>query len=146
MGDVRTEALKRLAAAVRDRRLELGWTKQQSAKEAGVTVVTYRQVETAQSVRDTTYAAIERAFGWPAGACMAILDEGPVRPPESAGGEVATDSKGFVLDIEDPREVRMFAITELPEGERIWHILQMRKRDAERRRQQSRELPNAQPG
>ncbi|SFC21462.1 Helix-turn-helix [Streptomyces aidingensis] len=128
-------------------RLRQGWSKQQAADAAGITIVTYRQAEAGRSVRDTTYAAIERVLGRLPGTYQAIADgDEPAAAAEHGPGtgsaavaaadggiEDAASGRGFVLDVDDPREVRIFAITDLPESERIWHILQMRKRDRERR-------------
>jgi transcriptional regulator with XRE-family HTH domain len=85
MADHQADDRKRLAVVVRGRRLELGWSKQRAADEARITITTYRQVEAGRSVRDTTYAGIERAFGWAPGACRAVLGGAEAAQP---AGEV----------------------------------------------------------
>ncbi|WP_165987682.1 helix-turn-helix transcriptional regulator [Streptomyces sp. YIM 98790] len=138
MADI-SGARARVAQTMKSDRLRRGWSKQQAADAAGITIVTYRQAEAGRSVRDTTYAAIERVFGRLPGTYQAIADgDEPAAAAAKADSVPATvtegdDVRGFVLDVDDPREVRIFAITDLPESERIWHILQMRRRDRERR-------------
>lgn len=82
----------RLAKLVIHRRRELGWHKVDAAKAASLTHTTYMRVENAQPVRDVTYAAIEKAFGWAPGACHAILDgleEAPLAGDISKGARFA---------------------------------------------------------
>lgn len=64
----------RLATLVAQRRVDLGWPRDRAARESTVTITTYMRVETGQSVRDVTYGKIERALGWAAGSCLAILE------------------------------------------------------------------------
>ncbi|WP_073946479.1 helix-turn-helix domain-containing protein [Streptomyces kebangsaanensis] len=64
----------RLARLVIQHRTKLGWHKAQAAEAADLTITTYMRVEKGQSVRDVTYAKIERAFGWAPGACMAVIE------------------------------------------------------------------------
>lgn len=85
MADYQADDLRRLGDAVKERRLELRWSKQKAADEAGVTIVTYRNVEAGRSARETTYAGIETAFGWAPRTCLAILDGALER---QAAGEV----------------------------------------------------------
>ncbi|MEU8834831.1 MULTISPECIES: helix-turn-helix domain-containing protein [unclassified Streptomyces] len=123
-----------VARAIREDRLALGLTKRQASEAADVTYMTYRQAEKGAGVRDTTYAAIERAFNRPPGRYRAIREGAPPSTPNVSTDTPPTVSTAdFELDINDSREVRIFAITDLPEEERIWHILQMRHRDAQRR-------------
>ncbi|MFE0699164.1 hypothetical protein [Streptomyces sp. NPDC058872] len=92
----------RLAKLVTCRRRELGWHKVEAAKAAGLTHTTYMRVENAQTVRDVTYAAVEKAFGWAPGACHAILDgieEAPL------AGEV-TDGARFAPAVNIDEEAR----------------------------------------
>ncbi|MFJ1697637.1 hypothetical protein ACIOHC_21395 [Streptomyces sp. NPDC088252] len=65
---------QRLRRLVIQRRVQLGWHKADAAAAADLTITTYMRVEKGLSVRDVTYAKIERAFGWAAGACEAILE------------------------------------------------------------------------
>lgn len=62
-----------LARLVIQRRVELGWHKADAASAAELTITTYMRVEKGLSVRDVTYAKIERALGWAPGACEAIV-------------------------------------------------------------------------
>lgn len=69
-----TAGLKRLARLVAQRRVELGWHKADAAKRAELTITTYSRIESGLTVRDVTYAKLERALGWAPGACLAILE------------------------------------------------------------------------
>ncbi|MFF3127242.1 hypothetical protein ACFVRD_34180 [Streptomyces sp. NPDC057908] len=64
----------RLKRIVIQRRVELGWHKADAAAAADLTITTYMRIEKGLSVRDVTYAKIERAFGWAPGVCEAILE------------------------------------------------------------------------
>ncbi|WP_330435725.1 MULTISPECIES: helix-turn-helix domain-containing protein [Streptomyces] len=125
----------RVAQAIQKDRLALGLTKRQASEAAGVTYMTYRMAEKGAGVRDTTYAAIERAFKRPPGTYLAIHNGAPDPATDTtADTPPAPDVTGtdFELNVNDSREVRIFAITDLSEDERIWHIRQMRHRDAQR--------------
>ncbi|MFZ3473162.1 helix-turn-helix domain-containing protein [Streptomyces sp. 4.24] len=70
--------LERLATAVRKRRTELGLGIEPAAKLAGISKDTWKRVEPragahAQEVRDTSYAAIDRALQWAPGSCFDVL-------------------------------------------------------------------------
>lgn len=80
------EGRHRLARLVIQQRTKLGWHKAQAAEAAGLTITTYMRVEKAESVRDVTYAKVDRAFGWAPGASMAVLEG--AREPQLAGEEV----------------------------------------------------------
>jgi hypothetical protein len=67
-------ARTRLARLVIQRRVELGWHKADAASKADLTITTYMRVENGLSVRDVTYAKVERALGWAPGACNAVLE------------------------------------------------------------------------
>lgn len=66
--------LQRLARLVIKRRVQLGWHKSDAASAADLTITTYMRIEKGQSVRDVTYAKLERALGWAPGASQAILE------------------------------------------------------------------------
>ncbi|MFB7219384.1 hypothetical protein [Streptomyces sp. NPDC056227] len=74
MAKTDADSLARLKRAVMQRRVQLGWHKADAATAAELTITTYMRVEKGLSVRDVTYAKIERAFGWAPGACEAILE------------------------------------------------------------------------
>jgi DNA-binding XRE family transcriptional regulator len=74
MANTDAASLARLKRAVIQRRVQLGWHKADAATAADLTITTYMRVEKGLSVRDVTYAKIERAFGWAPGACVAILE------------------------------------------------------------------------
>lgn len=89
----------RLARLVTQRRVKLGLHKAQAAQAAGLTITTYMRVEHGQSVRDVTYAKIETALGWAAGACVAVL-EGATEAQE-AGEVVGGVRFAPASDVED---------------------------------------------
>lgn len=69
--------LERLATLVKARRLQLDYTAERLAAEAGVTPKTYGQVEAgARRARDITYSRIEPPLGWAAGSCSDVLAGG----------------------------------------------------------------------
>ncbi|MFD5875643.1 hypothetical protein [Streptomyces sp. NPDC060322] len=66
--------LQLLAALVTQRRASLELGKDEAARKCGIAPMTYRAVEEGRRARDTTYAKIEKAFEFTAGACRAVLD------------------------------------------------------------------------
>lgn len=74
ISDQTTRHLQRLAALVAQRRAQMGLTMEDAAKVCGIAYATYWKIENAQSVRSSTYAKLEVAFGMHAGSCRAIID------------------------------------------------------------------------
>jgi len=70
---VRQEQRQKLGQLVRQRRDELGLSKDRAAAEAGVSPVTWTRVEDGAKVRILTYAGVERVLGWRPGACESYL-------------------------------------------------------------------------
>ncbi|MGH7743967.1 MAG: helix-turn-helix domain-containing protein, partial [Candidatus Dormibacteria bacterium] len=56
---------ERVAAAVKDARLELHWSIEEATRRANLSSKTYRQVERGERVHFRSLEAIQRAFGWP---------------------------------------------------------------------------------
>ncbi|MFE9844763.1 hypothetical protein [Streptomyces goshikiensis] len=84
--------LERLATAVRKRRTELRLGIEPAAKLAGISKDTWKRVEPrdgspAHKVRDTTYAAMDRALQWAQGGCEAVLQGRDAIPAESLKGD-----------------------------------------------------------
>ena len=77
-----SDAWERVGHAVRNQRLHLGWTQQEAAEHAGVSLATWRLVEAAGRDRyqDLTMRGVCRAFGWPIDTFTTILTGG--EPPE----------------------------------------------------------------
>jgi transcriptional regulator with XRE-family HTH domain len=71
--------------AVRARRLDLGWTQQQLASAAGVSLATVRNVEAGAQAhyRALTRHGICRALGWPPDALAALSQEGEPDLPDA---------------------------------------------------------------
>ncbi|MGY1439463.1 helix-turn-helix domain-containing protein [Streptomyces reniochalinae] len=111
-------ALTRLADLVARRRTELGLTQIATAREAGLTKTTYRQVEAGHSVRDSTYGKLEPALGWAAGSCSEVLQGGdPVVISPSVNGAVVTSVAVENLDDNDVGQAvqnAAIAVTDLP--------------------------------
>ncbi|MBD0743486.1 helix-turn-helix transcriptional regulator [Streptomyces sp. CBMA152] len=93
MGSPHDEAaLQRLAAAVRQRRVQLKMSKIDVARAADVTITTYGKIERGESVRDVTYGKVEPVLQWADGSCRDILDGAsamPVAPSPVAGAVYA---------------------------------------------------------
>ncbi|KOU17067.1 hypothetical protein [Streptomyces sp. WM6349] len=87
--------LDRLATAVQTRRTELRLGIEPAAKLAGISKDTWKRVEAGLKVRDTSYAAIDRALQWAAGGCAAVLAGGDAitSEPLEGGGEVVQISR-----------------------------------------------------
>ncbi|MEE1735926.1 hypothetical protein PUR49_05275 [Streptomyces sp. BE147] len=99
---------QRLKRLVIQRRVELGWHKSDAATAADLTITTYMRVEKGLSVRDVTYAKIERAFGWAPGACEAIL--GGAAEAQVAGDVVEGVRYAPVPDAEGARRAVQDAV------------------------------------
>lgn len=83
--------LERLATRVQERRLHLRLGIEPAARAVGMSKDTWKRVEAAQTVRDTSYAGIERALHWAPGSCRRILAGGdPVIVEESPAGDDST--------------------------------------------------------
>ena len=80
------EPWKRVALAVRDRRLNLGWTQQEAADRAGVSLATWRLIESAGRDRyqDLTVRGVCRALGWSANTFDDIVAGGDAPTPEES--------------------------------------------------------------
>ncbi|GCD40863.1 helix-turn-helix domain-containing protein [Streptomyces paromomycinus] len=106
-------ALQRLADLTTERRIQLGMTKSDLARAAGLTINTYNKVEAARPVRDITYGKIEPVLGWATGACREVLSgagEAPVTMTSSKhGAPRAVSPEVFQRDIEEA--VQAAAIT-----------------------------------
>lgn len=91
-----SEGWNRVAKTVRRRRVEMGRTQQDIAEQAGVSLATWRLVETAGRDRyqDLTVRGLTRALGWRPEAIDLLLagdvpdDELLVPTPPSASAEV----------------------------------------------------------
>jgi len=61
---------QRVGDAVKDRRLALGWTQQEAADRSGVSLATWRLVESAgrERFQELTLRGLVRGLGWPVGA------------------------------------------------------------------------------
>jgi transcriptional regulator with XRE-family HTH domain len=87
-----------LADAAKSRRTQLGMTKAQLAREAGININTYNQIEAGQQVRDATYGKIEPVLQWAAGSCRDVLDGGKPTIIEPLGeGAVVSPVSGEEL-------------------------------------------------
>ncbi len=80
------EPWKRVAQAVKDRRLHLGWTQQEASDRAGVSLATWRLIESAGRDRyqDLTVRGVSRALGWSANTFDIIVAGGDAPTNEEA--------------------------------------------------------------
>ena len=71
-----------MGRAVRDQRLHVGWTQQEAAERAGVSLATWRLIESGGRDRyqELTVRGVTRCLGWPADAFDRILDGEPAPP------------------------------------------------------------------
>ena len=74
----------RVGDAVKDRRLELGWTQQEAADRAGVSLATWRLIELAgrERFQELTLRGLVRGLGWPVGAIERLRAGGPPPGPD----------------------------------------------------------------
>ena len=69
-----TSRLEYLAEIVRERRMELGLSITAVAEVAGLSKDTFKKVEAAQPIRESSYAKIDEALQFARGSCRGILD------------------------------------------------------------------------
>ena len=76
------DSATRLARAVRDRRLQLGLRQEDAASEAGVSVATWRKVESGkvESFTSRTLAMLDRGLQWEPGSARDVATGGEPRP------------------------------------------------------------------
>lgn len=82
-----TGDLARLAKYVKTRRLERFTSRKAAADAAGISKDTWLRVENGHDVRETSYAAVDRALGWATGSCVAIAEGGEPVPADYVEGE-----------------------------------------------------------
>lgn len=91
---------KRHGGEIRRRRLELGWTQQRLATEAGISVATLRKLEsgTQAAYRQLTVVPLCRALGWPPNALDGLTPDSPDSADspdsETAPSPSTTDTPG----------------------------------------------------
>ena len=86
------ETRSRLGWLVAERRKALGLSKDAAARAADISRLTWRKVEDGGTVRDTIYAAVERALGWVPGDAEAALAGGTPRVQvDMLGGEIRAE-------------------------------------------------------
>ena len=134
---------QRLASAVKQARLDRGWTQDDAADQSGLTKNSWRAVESGRPVRDLTYAAVERALGWPGGTCRRVLagleapaaPAPPVDPQRQVIDLSALLDPGMRLLVETSRELTPLELQHLIATARAY--LEMRQGDGgEERRSQ----------
>jgi transcriptional regulator with XRE-family HTH domain len=79
-----TEEWKRVGDAVKDRRLALGWTQQEGADRAGLSLATWRLVELGgrQRYQELTLRGLVRGLGWPLGTIERLRAGDPPPGPD----------------------------------------------------------------
>jgi hypothetical protein len=103
--------LDRLAKHVRAHRLQQYSSRDAAAAAAGVTRNTWKRVEEGLSVRESTYAKIDKALGWAVGSCDLIAsgDE-----PVLADADPATAAAPRMTDEEVRRKAFDLAAVRFP--------------------------------
>ncbi|MFD4394714.1 helix-turn-helix domain-containing protein [Kitasatospora sp. NPDC058478] len=77
------DGLHRLAETVARRRAELRLSRDACARQAGMSITTWRRVEEGQPVRDVTYARVDEVMGWPLGASTRVIEDPAFTPMSS---------------------------------------------------------------
>lgn len=97
-----TDDLGRLAAAIRNRRTELGLSARAVADHAGVSRGTWVGVEIARTIPQRRHhAGIERALGWTPGSIAATLDGGEPTIAGDTGPATSADlDERLVAEVE----------------------------------------------
>lgn len=86
-----TDELARIGSAVEQARLDRGWGKEEAARAADISSITWKRVEDGLGVRAAKLRAVEIVLGWPSGSFDRI----------AAGLEPERPSGGVVTDNED---------------------------------------------
>lgn len=68
MDDYSAEQRDLIAAAVEQARLDKGWGKEEAARHANISSITWKKVEDGRRVQTTKLRAVEIALGWGAGS------------------------------------------------------------------------------
>lgn len=82
----------KIAAQVTAARVERGWGKEEAARRAGISSITWKRVEDGLAVHETKLRAIEAALGWREGT-MSATAQGATPATISRGG---VDNEGQV--------------------------------------------------
>jgi hypothetical protein len=113
--------LQNLAALVTARRTAIGISLDEAARRAVApdgTVMsntTWKRVETALPVRDTTYARVDQVLGWLPGSCMDILNGSTAQPTTSAAADGARHTEVGELEESLRAAIQSATITTAPE-------------------------------
>lgn len=87
-----------IAVQVTAARVERGWGKEEAARRAGISSITWKRVEDGRAVHETKLRAIEAALGWRDGA-MSVAAHGATPAPSSVGG--GNDGPAARNDVEE---------------------------------------------
>jgi hypothetical protein len=87
--------LTRIGKVVERERINRGWNKEDAARRAGISSITWKRVEDGQRVQDTKRRAIEEVFGWDYGSLTAAAKGQPpiLASDANRAGEPATDGR-----------------------------------------------------
>lgn len=115
-----------LAAAIRQRRDELGMTQQQVAEDAEVSTMTVRNLEAGRAYTrlPPSLSSVERALGWQHGSARAILAGGEPTLIQEAAEPTATDEPatpgaGAAAPLGDIRTLPLAVRMGLADGETL---------------------------
>lgn len=76
----------KIAAQVTAARVERGWGKEEAARRADISSITWKRVEDGFAVHETKLRAIETALEWPEGTMSATAQGNATPTPNSGGG------------------------------------------------------------
>lgn len=104
----------RLAAAVKDARLTLGWSKEEAARRAGISSITWKKVEDGKPVQEHKLKLMADVLGWASGEVFRIKGGAvaPTRddarfvshPTATAAPDVTWSDEAIELEISTVRE------------------------------------------
>jgi DNA-binding XRE family transcriptional regulator len=92
------EKLERLGQRVEQERVSRGWGKEQAAREAGISSITWKRIEDGQPVQDMKRRAVEITLGWEYGSMDRVMEGrepvvmvGPLQRAEPPGAAFSRD-------------------------------------------------------
>lgn len=93
-----TPDLDRLAKYVKAHRMELFPSRKAAADAAGISKDTWQKVEEGETVRESTYAKIDRTLGWATGSCASITEGSEPILVAASGGTTPAPAEPLSAD------------------------------------------------
>lgn len=93
MDQLTEEQLIRLGVALEQARLDRGWSKEEAARRANLSSITWKRVEDGLKVQPNKLRAIERAIGWAGGSADAVARGGEPEIEAAVAPESSLESR-----------------------------------------------------